>query len=156
MSRSDKEKVRVTEAIIEKKDSDKNYVPDNEDEKTKRMLWMHKKQQKQLLSWENEDDDTVGRFGLRIIVLQNMFSLEESSKPGFKEELMEDVRIGCEEFGTIDKITIFDKNPDGIVLVRFRSAAAAQNCIRRMNGRYFAGRQLKAISGMATQITRCE
>lgn len=54
-------------------------VADNEDEKTKRMLWMHKKQQKQLLSWENEDDDTAGRFGLRIIVLQNMFSLEESS-----------------------------------------------------------------------------
>ena len=55
------------------------------------------------------------------------FVLSAHLEPGFKEELMEDVRIGCEEFGTIDKITIFDKNPDGIVLVRFRSASAAQN-----------------------------
>ena len=55
------------------------------------------------------------------------FVVNPHLEPGFKEELMEDVRIGCEEFGTIDKITIFDKNPDGIVLVRFRSASAAQN-----------------------------
>ena len=55
------------------------------------------------------------------------FAVGPHLEPGFKEELMEDVRIGCEEFGTIDKITIFDKNPDGIVLVRFRSASAAQN-----------------------------
>ena len=42
-------------------------------------------------------------------------------------ELIEDVRQGCEPFGPIDKITIFDTNPEGIVVVKFKSAIAASN-----------------------------
>ena len=33
----------------------------------------------------------------------------------------------CEPFGTVDKITVFDTNPNGIVVVKFKSANAADN-----------------------------
>lgn len=45
----------------------------------------------------------------------------------FKNELTEDVKQGCEPFGPVDKITVFDRNPDGIVVVKFKTAQAATN-----------------------------
>ena len=139
-------KVHVSEAVFEKKNKrDKPYVriailmhrtSDDEDDKTKKLRWMHMQQQMHNLSWAEEDEDEGG-IGLKIIVLQNMFSLQEAKsgdemtqflvEPNFKEELMSDVRSGCEPFGVVEKITIFDTNPDGIVVVKFKSANAAEN-----------------------------
>ena len=38
-----------------------------------------------------------------------------------------DVLEGCEPFGTVDKVTVFDSNPNGIVVVKFKNANAADN-----------------------------
>lgn len=48
-------------------------------------------------------------------------------EPGFKEELKRDVLEGCEPFGTVDKVTVFDSNPDGVVVVKFKQANAADS-----------------------------
>lgn len=145
-NRSDTTKVHVSEAVFERKNKrDKPYVrdavltsrtSDDEDDKTKKLRWMHMQQQMHNLSWAEEDEDEGG-IGLKIIVLQNMFSLQEAKsssvnadflvEPNFKEELMSDVRSGCEPFGVVEKVTIFDTNPDGIVVVKFKSANAAEN-----------------------------
>ena len=136
----------MSEAVFERKNKrDKPYVrdavltpraSDDEDDKTKKLRWMHMQQQMHNLSWAEEDEDEGG-IGLKIIVLQNMFSLQEAEsssvnadflvEPNFKEELMSDVRSGCEPFGVVEKVTIFDTNPDGIVVVKFKSANAAEN-----------------------------
>lgn len=57
---------------------------DEEDEKTKKLRWMHLQQQKQSLSWADDDEDTGG-VGLRIIVIKNMFTLEETTSWLFLE-----------------------------------------------------------------------
>ena len=49
-----------------------------DDEKMKRLKWMHLQQQKHSLSWKEEDEDYMAQ-GLRIIVIQNMFSIEETA-----------------------------------------------------------------------------
>ena len=136
----------MSEAVFERKNKrDKPYVrdavltsrtSDDEDDKTKKLRWMHMQQQMHNLSWAEEDEDEGG-IGLKIIVLQNMFSLQEAKsssvnadflvEPIFKEELMSDVRSGCEPFGVVEKVTFFDTNPDGIVVVKFKSANAAEN-----------------------------
>lgn len=59
---------------------------EEEDEKTKRLRWMFMQQQKQQLSWDDEKVDT-SRVGLRIIVLQNMFSLAETTRLLFKNRM---------------------------------------------------------------------
>ncbi|KAK8789658.1 hypothetical protein WA171_001749, partial [Blastocystis sp. BT1] len=141
---TDSQKVKVSEAIFQKKQNPEfKEREEAEDEKTKKLRWMHLQQQKQSLSWA-EGDEEVGGVGLKIIVLENMFSLEEAQKPGFKIEMKSDVLEGCEPFGTVDKITVFDTNPNGIVVVKFKSANAADNCVKKMDGRFFAGRKLKA------------
>ena len=48
-------------------------------------------------------------------------------EPGFKEEMKRDVLEGCEPFGAVDKVTVFDSNPDGVVVVKFKQANAADS-----------------------------
>lgn len=147
MSRRDSQNIRVSEAVFQKKQRKEDtfvsmvlvmnsHIENEDEEKAKKLRWMHLQQQKQSLSWADEDED-AGGVGLRIIVIKNMFSLEETTSistkqgscvdPNFKSELTEDVRQGCEPFGPVDKITIFDRNADGIVVVKFKSALAASN-----------------------------
>lgn len=84
----DSQKVKVSEAIFQKKQNPEfkysltvvvihREREEAEDEKTKKLRWMHLQQQKQSLSWA-EGDEEVGGVGLKIIVLENMFSLEEA------------------------------------------------------------------------------
>jgi HIV Tat-specific factor 1 len=110
---------------------------------------------------------------LKIVVLEGMFSQQEIQKltsiqppnhphtttttttttddnehplvEQFFKELEEELTAECQEkFGEIDKLTIFTKNPRGIVVIKFKTAFAAEECIRIMNGRYFAGKRLKS------------
>lgn len=62
---------------LSKKVNSRN-LDDEEDEKTKKLRWMHLQQQKQSLSWADDDED-AGGVGLRIIVIKNMFTLEETT-----------------------------------------------------------------------------
>ena len=84
----DSNKVKVSEAIFQKKQNPEfkyscigveicREREEAEDEKTKKLRWMHLQQQKQSLSWA-EGDEEGGGIGLKIIVLENMFSLEEA------------------------------------------------------------------------------
>ena len=52
---------------------------------------------------------------------------DNSLEDNFIQELTEDVRQGCEPFGVVEKIKIFDKNPDGVVVVKFKQPLAASN-----------------------------
>lgn len=51
---------------------------EEEDDKTKKLRWMHLQQQMHSLSWADDDEETGG-IGLRIIVIKNMFTLEETT-----------------------------------------------------------------------------
>ena len=86
---SDKQNIRVSEAVFQKKQRKEEKYTKNEkftsraentedDEKMKRLKWMHLQQQKHSLSWKEEDEDYMAQ-GLRIIVIQNMFSIEETT-----------------------------------------------------------------------------
>ena len=44
----------------------------------------------------------------------------------------------------MEKITLFERNPEGVVVVKFDSTGAAEACIKLMHGRWFARRQLEA------------
>ena len=48
----------------------------------------------------------------------------------------------CGKLGAVSKVTVYPHNRDGVVMVKFKSAAGATLCIEKMNGRFFAGRRL--------------
>lgn len=98
----------------------------------------------QALGWMDEHDTGVNRSSaLKIVVIENMFRPEEFNDPSFSEELERDIATECEKLGPLEKITVFEKNPKGVVIVKFGTAYAASECIRLFNGRFFAGRKLR-------------
>lgn len=99
---------------------------------------------KQALAWNEDDDSGISKSSaLRIIVLQGMFNPKDFADPQFEVELEDDIAGECQKFGEIEKLTIFSKNPRGVIVVKFSTAFSAQECIRVMNGRYFGGRQIQ-------------
>merc|ERR1711988_24277 len=100
--------------------------------------------EKEAVSWSGEMDDGTGR---KIVILKHMFSLEEAEKEGpeFYPELAEEVKEECEKIGQVAKVTPIERHKQGIVSVKFKSSAEAEECIRVMDGRFFAGRTVEAF-----------
>lgn len=100
---------------------------------------------KQALAWNDEDDSGIANVkALRIIVLQGMFKPSDfTNDPTFGDDLEVDVASECSKFGELDKVTVFSQNPAGVVVVKFKTSFAAQECIRVMDGRFFGGNKVK-------------
>lgn len=82
----------------------------------------------------------------RTVILKKMFTLAELDEdPTLLLDLKQDVREECETLGDVTNVVLWDKEPEGIMTVRFREPDAAQRCEVRMHGRYFAGRQVVAL-----------
>merc|ERR1711997_1361 len=57
-----------------------------------------------------------------------------------------EVGLECERIGgPIEKVTIFEGNPEGVIAVRYRSPSGSAACIDNMNNRWFAGRRVECI-----------
>lgn len=100
----------------------------------------------QALSWNENDDIGISKASaLKIIVLQGMFRPQDLDEPNFLEELENDVASECSKCGTIEKITVFSQNKNGIIIVKFSTSFAAQECVSLMNGRFFGGQRIRCF-----------
>mmetsp|Transcript_34327 Transcript_34327/g.86151 ORF Transcript_34327/g.86151 Transcript_34327/m.86151 type:complete len:384 (+) Transcript_34327:79-1230(+) len=108
------------------------------DAKLKRKLWLKKQaDERRALGWGEENR--------RHVVIKGMFVPEDAKgDPDFFKELKEDVREECSQLGEVEMLTAFEYNPEGVVVVVFKDSMAAELCLDKMDGRYFAGRKLQA------------
>ncbi|RAK78274.1 U2 snRNP complex subunit CUS2 [Aspergillus fijiensis CBS 313.89] len=101
-----------------------------------------------LADWDDDDPsalpDTSSRFE-KIVILKHMFTLKELDEdPAAILDIKEDIRDECSKLGEITNVVLYDKEPEGIVSVRFQDPEAARNCVQMMDGRYFAGTRVEA------------
>jgi len=81
----------------------------------------------------------------RVVVLKHMFTLKELEEDAtLLLDLKEDVREECSNLGDVTNVVLYDKEPEGVMTVKFRDPISAQACVLKMNGRFFAGRQVQA------------
>lgn len=74
-----------------------------------------------------------------------MFSLSElSSDPSALSEITADIREEMEKLGEIVNLTVYDREKDGVVSIKFEDEAAAQACVKLNDGRMFAGEKIEA------------
>lgn len=102
-----------------------------------------KTKQENQFSWNEADEGE----GLRIVIIKNLFSPEDLEQdPDFATVIEEGVREQCEtNLGPIKKLILFEHNPEGVVQIKFEDAKAAEDCIKLMHGRFFAGRELECF-----------
>ncbi|PWN47371.1 hypothetical protein IE53DRAFT_390490, partial [Violaceomyces palustris] len=82
----------------------------------------------------------------RTVVLKKMFTLAELDEdPTLLLDLKEDVREECESLGKVTNVVLWDKEPEGIITVKFSDPQVAQICVKKMDGRFFAGRSIDAF-----------
>lgn len=78
------------------------------------------------------------------ILLSGMYDPDEETELGWEYAITDEVRDECTRFGPIMHISVA-KNKDGQVWIKFASIQSAQAAINELNGRWFGGRQIKAI-----------
>ncbi|GAA5982882.1 hypothetical protein JCM11641_002616 [Rhodosporidiobolus odoratus] len=100
--------------------------------------------------WSDDDEDPAAaaaraRKYKGVVVLEGMFSLKELEEdPALLLDLKEDVREECEKLGEVTNVTLYDKEEDGVITIRFKDEIGAQACIVKMNNRFFGGRTISA------------
>jgi RNA recognition motif-containing protein len=109
----------------------------------------------QAVGWDDGENGRItgGLKGLRIIVLKNVFDAaalrrmgDETKEDLFLKDLETDLRKRCDEFGTVEKITIFYRGRiDGVVIVKFTQPTAAVDAIAALNGKELRGRTMEAV-----------
>lgn len=93
--------------------------------------------QTQELSWDEKEEVHV--------ILKHCFDPAVITSVTFFEELKEEIKTECEaRCGKVQSIKIFERNPEGVVAIKFARGYHAQKCIEIMNGRHFDNRQLTA------------
>ena len=85
----------------------------------------------------------------RHVILKNVFSLNDvprstEASATFFRELKEDFQDECSKFGEVESIKIFERNPQGVVAVKFRAPSGAMRCLEVLEGRFFGGKKLSA------------
>ncbi|KAG9094742.1 hypothetical protein FRC06_010520 [Ceratobasidium sp. 370] len=104
--------------------------------------------EKKLADWDS--DDELGLSGpkiatSRVVVLKHMFTRQELAEDAtLLLDLKEDVREECSTLGEVTNVVLYDEEDDGVMTVKFKDPVSAQACILKMNGRFFAGRRIRA------------
>lgn len=115
---------------------------------------------RKLNDWDSEEEDVSDprgesvaalapyEAGGRTVVLKHMFTLSElEEEPELLLDLKTDVREECERItapGAVTNVILYDKEPEGVMSVRFTLPEAAQACVDKMHGRWFAQRKVEA------------
>lgn len=82
---------------------------------------------------------------IRQVCLRRMFTIAELEEdPTLLLDLKEDVREECESLGKVTNVILWDKEPEGIMTIKFAQNASALECVQKMDGRFFGGRQIIA------------
>lgn len=108
-----------------------------------------------LADWSDDEPSAIQQTSSRfdkVVVIKNVFTLKALQEDkDYYEDTMEDMREGAEAHGEIKNITLFDKEEDGVVTIRFSNAMAAKACADAFNGRLYDGRRLEASIAKDTE-----
>jgi len=111
-------------------------------------MWVLLTLASKLADWDDDDPSIMANTSSKlekVVILKHMFTLEEIKEdPAAILDIKEDIRDECSKLGEITNVVLYDKEPEGVVSVRFQDPEAARACIQVMDGRYFAGTRVEA------------
>ncbi|OJJ49729.1 hypothetical protein ASPZODRAFT_109406 [Penicilliopsis zonata CBS 506.65] len=114
----------------------------------KKIMRRTQKLNNKLADWDDDDPsalpDTSSRWE-RVVILKHMFTLKELQEdPAAVLDIKQDIRDECSRIGEVTNVVLFDKEEEGVVSVRFTDPEAAMQCVKVMDGRFFAGTRVEA------------
>merc|ERR1712218_164867 len=136
--------VSVTRAKFEMKG---NYDPSLKPKKlTKKQQEKAKKARERMFEWQPEKLKGERAKYEKTIVIKKMFEPEELDKdPGLILDYTNNIRTQCSKFGTVTKVVLYDKHPEGVCQVYFKEVSEADMAVEMLNGRMF-GRKVMEVA----------
>ncbi|KAI9890388.1 MAG: hypothetical protein M1814_004174 [Vezdaea aestivalis] len=128
--------------------SQKEVPTTNNNPDRKKIIKKTQKLNNKLADWDDDDPsalpDTSSKWD-KVVILKYMFTLDElKANPAALLDITDDIRQDCSKLGEVTNVVLYDQEEDGVVSVRFKIEEAAQACVQKMNGRFFAERQIQA------------
>eukprot|EP00095_Tigriopus_kingsejongensis_P010978 snap_masked-scaffold270_size230592-processed-gene-1.17 protein:Tk10978 transcript:snap_masked-scaffold270_size230592-processed-gene-1.17-mRNA-1 annotation:"hiv tat-specific factor 1 homolog" len=104
----------------------------------KKELELLKKKHEKYLAWEVDRLRGERSKKEKVIVVKNLFDPEEFDEDASRIlEYSQKLREQCAKFGTVKKVTVHDKHPEGVAQVWFETAEEADMAISMVHGRLF-------------------
>ncbi|KAJ4343124.1 hypothetical protein N0V95_006739 [Ascochyta clinopodiicola] len=105
---------------------------------------------RKLAEWSDNEEEVAETFApkknkwAKVCILRYAFTLAELDEDDAAIlEIKEDMRDEAETFGDVTNVTLFDKEQDGIITVRFKEFESAEKFRDAIHGRHFGGRKLE-------------
>ncbi|KAL2872008.1 U2 snRNP complex subunit CUS2 [Aspergillus lucknowensis] len=100
----------------------------------KKIIKRTQKLNSKLTDWDDDEPaalvDTNSKFE-KVVTLKHMFTLKElDDDPAAILDIKEDIRDECSKLGEVTNVVLYDKEPEGVVSVRFSDPEAARNCVK--------------------------
>ena len=105
---------------------------------TKKQQEKAKAQKERLFAWV--PDKMRGERGKheKVIVIKNMFDVKEvDADPGLILDYSNNIRKQCSKFGSVSKVIVYDKHPEGVCQIFFKEPSEADMAVQMLNGRLF-------------------
>jgi HIV Tat-specific factor 1 len=103
-----------------------------------------------LAEWSDNEEEVAEAFAPRknkwakVCIVKHAFTLDDLEEdPAAYLDIKDDMREEAEKFGDVTNVTLFDKEPEGILTIRFKDFDAAEKCRDAWNGRSFAFQRLE-------------
>lgn len=135
-------KIKVQRAKFEMRGQ---YDPSLKPKKKKKDKEKLKKMQEKLLDWRPEKMRGERSKHERIVIIKNLFTPELfDAEVHLIIDYQKDLSEECSKCGTVRKVVIFDRHPEGVAQVNMADPDEADLVVQMMDKRYFGKRQLTA------------
>jgi HIV Tat-specific factor 1 len=103
-----------------------------------------------LAEWSDNEEEVKEVFApkknkwAKVVIIKHAFTLEELEEDAAAYlDIKDDMREEAELFGEVTNVTLYDKEPQGIITIRFKEFESVEKCRDAWNGRNFAKRKLE-------------
>lgn len=82
----------------------------------------------------------------KFVIIKQAFTLDQindEEDEGAILEIKDDMRSAAEQFGEVTKVVLYDKEPEGILTVRFKEFADAESFVNAFNGKGYNSAKLQ-------------
>ncbi|KAH8730978.1 hypothetical protein GQ44DRAFT_605258, partial [Phaeosphaeriaceae sp. PMI808] len=143
--------IRVKEADFSyKRNKDADQIVSKLTRKDKKASEKHRADlNRKLAEWSDNEDEVKEVYApkknkwAKVCIIKYAFTFEELEKePGAYFDIKQDIREEAETFGEVKGVTMFDKEKDGIMTVRFADFEGAERFRKTCHGRNFSHRKL--------------
>ena len=144
--------IRVQEADMSyKKEKDGDAVASKLTRKDRKASERNRAElNRKLAEWSDNEEEVAQTFAskknkwAKIVIIKRAFTLEELEEDvGAYIEIKDDMRDVGEKYGDVTNCTLYDKEAEGIVTVRFREFEAAEAFVKGYQGKSYDGRKLE-------------